>query len=172
MHDRDIFFFCIQVCLFVAGIGIAFFRDNETGSHLDACAAKRQIVKDILMGVDASGKDDGDGTGIFFFVAMYNLQNFPDFVIVAASCCFFYGFGGIAEMASGCRTFDDNEIRDAVIVIVPKLQKNLGSPGRGNDEGRALMELPAVYFGRSVGRPAPEMMRSAPFSIQQRTYSS
>ena len=52
MHDRDIFFFCIQVCLFVAGIGIAFFRDNETGSHLDACAAKRQIVKDILMGVD------------------------------------------------------------------------------------------------------------------------
>ena len=65
VHDRDIFFFCIQVCLFVAGIGIAFFRDNETGSHLDACAAKRQIVKDILMGVDASGKDDGDGTGIF-----------------------------------------------------------------------------------------------------------
>lgn len=64
---------------------------------------------------------------------MYNLQNFPDFVIVAASCCFFYGFGGIAEMASGCRTFDDNEIRDAVIVIVPKLQKNLGGPGRGND---------------------------------------
>lgn len=85
------------------------------------------------MGVDASGKDDGDGTGIFFFVAMYNLQNFPDFVIVAASCCFFYGFGRIAEMASGCRTFDDNEIRDAVIVIVPKLQKNLGGPGRGND---------------------------------------
>ena len=85
------------------------------------------------MGVDASGKDDGDGTGIFFFVAMYNLQNFPDFVIVAASCCFFYGFGGIAEMASGCRTFDDNEIRDAVIVIVPKLQKNLGGPGRGNE---------------------------------------
>ena len=78
------------------------------------------------MGVDASGKDDGDGTGVFFFVAMYNLQNFPDFVIVAAPCCFFYGFGGIAEMASGCRTFDDNEIRDAVIVIVPKLQKNLG----------------------------------------------
>ena len=122
------------------------------------------------MGVDASGKDDGDGTGVFFFVAMYNLQNFPDFVIVAAPCCFFYGFGGIAEMASGCRTFDDNEIRDAVIVIVPKLQKNLGGPGRGND--RRLMELPAVYFGRSVGRPAPEMMRSAPFSIQQRTYSS
>ena len=78
------------------------------------------------MGVDASGKDDGDGTGIFFFVAMYNLQNFPDFVIVAAPCCFFHGFGGVAEMASGCRTFDDNEIRNAVIVIVPKLQKNLG----------------------------------------------
>ena len=34
------------------------------------------------------------------------------------------------------------------------------------------MELPFVYFGRSVGRPAPEMMRSAPFSMQQRTYSS
>ena len=78
------------------------------------------------MGVDASGKDDGDGTGVFFFVAMYDLQNFPDFVIVAASCCFFHVFGGVAEMASGCRTFDDNEIRDAVIVIVPKLQKNLG----------------------------------------------
>ena len=78
------------------------------------------------MGVDASGKDDGDGTGIFFFVDMYNLQNFPDFVIVAAPCCFFHGFGGVAEMASGCRTFDDNEIRNAVIVIVPKLQKNLG----------------------------------------------
>ena len=105
MHDRYIFFFGIQVCLLVARIGIAFFRDNETGSHLDAC------------------------------VAMYNLQNFPDFVIVAAPCCFFYGFGGIAEMASGCRTFDDNEIRDAVIVIVPKLQKNLGGPGRGNDRG-------------------------------------
>ena len=124
-------FFCIQVCLFVAGIGIAFFRDNETGSHLDACAAKRQIVKDILMGVDASGKGRRGWYRHIFFVAMYNLQNFPDFVIVAASCCFFYGFGGIAEMASGCRTFDDNEIRDAVIVIVPKLQKNLGGPGRG-----------------------------------------
>ena len=36
-------------------------------------------------------------------------------------------------MASGCRTFDDNEIRDAVIVIIPKLQKNLGGSGRGND---------------------------------------
>ena len=78
------------------------------------------------MGVDASGKDDGDGTGIFFFVAMHNLQNFPDFVIVAASCCFFYGFGGVAQMAAGRGTFDDNKVRDAVIVIVPKLQKNLG----------------------------------------------
>mgnify|MGYP006966404768 CR=1 FL=1 len=102
------------------------------------------------MGVDASGKDDGDGTGIFFFVAMYNLQNFPDFVIVAASCCFFYGFGGIAEMASGCRTFDDNEIRDAVIVIVPKLQKNLGSPG-GETIGASLMELPAVILADQSG---------------------
>ena len=78
------------------------------------------------MGVDASGKDDGDGTGIFFFVAMYNLQNFPDFVIVAAPCCFFHGFGGVAQMAAGRGTFDDNKVRDAVIVIVPKLQKNLG----------------------------------------------
>ena len=83
------------------------------------------------MGVDASGKDDGDGTGIFFFVAMYNLQNFPDFVIVAASCCFFYGFGGIAEMASGCRTFDDNEIRDAVIVIGPKASEEPWRSGAG-----------------------------------------
>ena len=87
------------------------------------------------MGVDASGKDDGDGTGVFFFVAMYDLQNFPDFVIVAASCCFFHGFGGVAEMAAGRGTFDDNEIRDAVIVIIPKFQKNFGSPGRGNDRG-------------------------------------
>ena len=87
------------------------------------------------MGVDASGKDDGDGTGVFLFVAMYDLQNFPDFVIVAAPCCFFYGFSGIAEMASGCRTFDDNKVRDAVIVIIPKFQKNFGSPGRGNDRG-------------------------------------
>lgn len=171
MHDRDIFFFCIQVCLLVAGIGVAFFRDNETGSHLDTCAAKRQIVEDILVGVDASGKDDGDGTGVFFFVAMYDLQNFPDFVIVAARGCLFYGFGGVAEMASGRRTFDDNEIRDAVIVIVPKLQKNLAVRG-GETIGASLMELPFVYFGRSVGRPAPEMMRSAPFSMQQRTYSS
>ena len=102
---------------------------------------------------------------------MYNLQNFPDFVIVAAPCCFFHGFGGVAEMASGCRTFDDNEIRNAVIVIVPKLQKNLAVRG-GETIGASLMELPFVYFGRSVGRPAPEMMRSAPFSMQQRTYSS
>ena len=87
------------------------------------------------MGVDASGKDDGDGTGIFFFVAMYNLQNFPDFVIVAAPCCFFHGFGGVAQMAAGRGTFDDNKVRDAVIVIIPKLQKNFGSPGRGNDRG-------------------------------------
>ena len=78
------------------------------------------------MGVDASGKDNGDGTGIFFFVAMYDLQNFPDFVIVAASCCFFHGFGGVAQMAAGRGTFDDNKVRDAVIVIIPKLQKNLG----------------------------------------------
>ena len=105
------------------------------------------------MGVDASGKDDGDGTGIFFFVAMYNLQNFPDFVIVAASCCFFYGFGGIAEMASGCRTFDDNEIRDAVIVIVPKLQKNLGGPGRGNDRRELDGASRCVFWqiGRETG---------------------
>ena len=153
MHDRDIFFFGIQVCLLVARIGVAFFRDNETGSHLDTCAAKRQIVEDILVGVDASGKDNGDGTGVFFFVAMYDLQNFPDFVIVAARGCLFYGFGGVAEMASGCRTFDDNEIRNAVIVIVPKLQKNLGSPGRGNDRGELDGASLCVFWqiGRETG---------------------
>lgn len=38
-------------------------------------------------------------------------------------------------MAAGRGTFDDNKVRDAVIVIIPKLQKNFGSPGRGNDRG-------------------------------------
>ena len=103
------------------------------------------------MGVDASGKDDGDGTGIFFFVAMYNLQNFPDFVIVAAPCCFFHGFGGVAQMAAGRGTFDDNKVRDAVIVIIPKLQKNFGSPGRGNDRGELDGASRCVFLADQSG---------------------
>jgi len=74
-------------------------------------------------------------------------------------------------MAAGRGTFDDNKVRDAVIVIIPSFRRTLAVRG-GETIGASLMELPAVYFGRSVGRPAPEMMRSAPFSIQQRTYSS
>lgn len=87
------------------------------------------------MGVDASGKDDGDGTGVFFFVAMYNLQNFPDFGHRSRAVLFLPRFRRSSQMAAGRGTFDDNKVRDAVIVIIPKLQKNFGSPGRGNDRG-------------------------------------
>ena len=86
------------------------------------------------MGVDAPAKTTGWYRHIFLRSHVQSAE-FPGFRHRSRVVLFLLRFRQNSEMASGCRTFDDNEIRDAVIVIVPKLQKNLGSPGRGNDRG-------------------------------------
>ncbi len=128
VDDHDVFLAGVEVSLFERGARVALVGGHEPRRHLHPGRPHFQELADIGAGVNAAGRNDGNGFAVFFFKGFHGRQHLGhQFFQGVLRCKDLLRFQ--PQMAAGHGALHHEGIGQ-VGMPLPFLAKHLGRPAR------------------------------------------
>ena len=135
VHNHNIFFLCMQICLFIRLGGITFPGCHKPGSHLYAIGSQFHCMKHIFSGKNPACHNHRNLFFILIRILFHFRKNPSNLLIIGFRGKLLQLLSGKSQMSAGFRSLDHHKIRHPLVMMIPKAADHSRRLHSGYDRG-------------------------------------